>query len=127
MKKSLELIYKGFESSSSKTPEFKAFAKIFAKEFKSELTSVGCKDIKFNVGHFYITGFFTTLEGQAIYFSTPDVRDLGYGIETNPNNSMNQLMYRRVKDYKDYTGGVNRHARIEFCMIDRMVQYFNIH
>ena len=113
MKKSLALLKGGFESSSGKTPEFMAFVKVFKKEFRSELKSIGATDIKFSVGHFYISGFFTTLEGQVIYFSLSDVRGM-----------VSELMYRKAKNYTDYTGEANRYVKIRFDMITDMVRNF---
>jgi len=121
MKKTVELLQKGFESSCYPTPEFKAFCKVFKKEFTNELKSVNCTDIVFSYGHFYISGFFT-YEGQVYYFSLPDVRDFGEWYDEY--NCMNQLLYRTAKDYKDFTGGHNRYAVIKTDMIAEMVWYF---
>jgi len=125
MKKSVQLLEAGFENSSSKTPEFKNFAKVFKKEFSCELKSVGATDIKFNVGHFQITGFFT-VQGQAYYFSLPDVRGYAYCKATNPDSNFCKLMYRTAKDYKDYTGSVNRYVNIRFDMSADMCWYFKV-
>ena len=125
MKQTVKLLEAGFKSSSGKTPEFLNFVKIFKKEFTLELKSIGATDIVFSVGHFYISGFFT-FEGQAYYFSLPDVRDLQYSIATNPDSCMSKLMYRTAKSYKDYTGGVNRYVKIKFDMAADMCWYFKI-
>jgi hypothetical protein len=123
MKETVKLLEAGFESSSEKTPEFKAFVKVFKKEFTSELKSIGATDIVFSVGHFYISGFFT-IGTQAWYFSLPDVRGMSYGLFRDPDSCMNKLLYREAKDYKDYTGGVNRYAKIRFDMSADMCWYF---
>lgn len=125
MNKTIELLKGGFESSGSRTPEFMNFVKVFKSEFRKELKTIGATNIKFNVLHFGISGFFTTLEGQPIYFSISDVRGFEYGLKTNPNSFMNQMLYRKAKDYKDYNGEINRYVKIEFGMIDKMVYYFN--
>ena len=124
MKNTMSLLLNGFESSSTTTPEFKKFYNVFKKEFTEELKTIGAKDIVFSRGHFYISGFFTTGDGEMFYFSLPDVRGMEYSLRLNPNSCMNKLMYRTVKDYKDYTGGQNRYAKIEFGMIDKMCWYF---
>ncbi len=123
MKKTVKLLEQGFESSSGKTPEFIAFTKIFKREFTSELKSIDVTDIVFSVGHFYISGFFT-VNNQAYYFSLPDVRDINYCLKTNPDSCMCKLLYRTAKDYKDYTGGVNRYVKIKFDMSADMCWYF---
>jgi hypothetical protein len=103
------LLSQGFESSSVKTPEFKSFASAFKRELTKELKSIGATNIKFSVGHFYVSGFFTSETGQVYYFSLSDVR-----------GCPNQLMYRTAKDYKDYTGGINQWVNIENGMSNRM-------
>ena len=119
MKETVKLLEAGFESSSGKTPEFKHFARVFKKEFTIELKSIGATDIIFSVGHFYISGFFT-MNKQAYYFKTPDVRDVQYCLANNPESCMCQLLYRTATDYKDYRGGQNRYAKIRFDMITDM-------
>jgi len=115
MKETVKLLEAGFESSSSKTPEFKHFARVFKKEFTTELKSVGATNIIFSVGHFYISGFFT-MNKQTYYFKTPDVRGF--------DNNRYKLLYRTAKDYKDYRGGHNRYAIIRFDMVTDMCYYF---
>lgn len=109
MKKSLALFRKGFRSSSSMTPEFKTFSETFKKELKKELESNGATNVKFNVGHFYLSGFYT-VGTQANYFSISDVR--GFREE--------RILFRTAKDYKDYTGGTNRYTEIKTGMGKKM-------
>ena len=109
MLKVIELLSRGFESASVKTPEFKRFATIFKREFKKELEKVGVTDIKFSIGHFYISGFFTTKTGVMYYFTLPDVR-----------GRVESLLYRTAKDYKDYTGGMNQYVKIMPNMVYKM-------
>ncbi len=130
MKETLRLLEAGFESSSGKTPEFKHFTKVFKKEFSRELQSIGATDIVFSVGHFYISGFFT-VNAQPYYFSVPvlpikfKVRGMNH-LKTHPDSSTCKLLYRTAKDYKDYTGGVNRYVRIKLGMSADMCWYFKI-
>ncbi|MFW6247370.1 MAG: hypothetical protein ACOC22_04345 [bacterium] len=114
MIKSLAKLMSGFESAPNKTPEFKSFCTTFKREFKQELNALGATNIKFSVGHFYISGFFTSKSGQAYYFSLSDVRGFAYG------SHMNKLLYRTAKDYKDFTGGMNQYVPIELGMYERM-------
>ena len=104
MKKIADRILAGFESSSGKTPEFKQFVSSFKKSFKKILSKLDAKDIKFSVGHFTITGFFTVNE-QAYYFSLSDVRNV-YGGKP-------QLLVRTATDYKDYSGGSNMYVSLD--------------
>jgi len=126
MKQTVALIEAGgFVSSSNTTEQFKNFFKTFKKEFTKEMQGVGATDIVFNRGHFYVSGFFT-IDNQAWYFSIPDVRGLDYRILQNPDSNMYKMMYREAKDYKDFTGGVNRYAKIRTDMSADMCWYFKI-
>lgn len=100
MKKSINLLKGGFESSSVTTPEFASIFRTFKSEFTKELKSIGATDIQFSRGHFYLSGFFTASSGQIYYFSISDVRGSEYRLP--------QLMYRTAQHYKDYTGGCNQ-------------------
>jgi len=125
MKQSLKLLKRGFESSCSTTEEFLTFFKTFTKEFTKELESIGATDIQIGKGHFYVSGFFT-LGTQAWYFSISDVRGMYYSLAINSYSCMNKLMYRTAKDYKDYTGGYNRYAKIETGMAENMCWSFKL-
>ncbi len=103
MKKSIALFNQGFESATRNTPEFNKFARTFKKEFTAELESAQCSNIVFSKGHFYMSGFFTSQTGQPYYFSLLDVR----------YEPTLRMYVRKVKDYKDYTGGVNNWVNIE--------------
>jgi hypothetical protein len=116
MKKSIALLKKGFESSSGLTPEFAEFFKTFKKEFTDELLSIGATNIQFSRGHFYVSGFFTTPDGQPWYFSLSDVRFF----------HDRKLLYRTAKDYKDYTGGRNRYTEIKPDMAQEMCWSFKL-
>lgn len=98
-----------FESSSGKTPEFVAFSKEFKKEFKNEMKTIGVGDVTFNVGHFYISGFFN-FKGKTFYFSISDVRMPQYN-----------MLYRTAKDKLDFSGGSNMYVKIESGMSSRMM------
>lgn len=115
MNKSIELIKKGFESSSQLTPEFAAFFRTFKSEFSKELKSVEATNIVFSRGHFYLSGFFTK-DNKVFYFSISDVR----GICPIPFVEGFAMLYRTAKDYKDYTGGSNQWITIEKGMADKM-------
>jgi hypothetical protein len=96
------LLQEEFESSSIQTPEFKKFSSVFKKEFRNLLLALDCTNVEFNVGHFFISGFFTYKE-QAYYFSLNDVRNFN-------NDSM---LLRTAKNYKDYSGGSNNWVSLE--------------
>lgn len=113
MKKTLELLRKGFESASYKTPEFMSFVRTFKSEFTKELKNAGATKIEISTGHFYVSGFFTSASGQVYYFSLSDVRGMEFV-------SKPALMYRTAQHYKDYTGGSNQWINIESGMSERM-------
>lgn len=107
MEKSIDLYCQGFESATRNTPEFNKFFRSFKKEFTEELQNANCKNIVFHKGHFYLSGFFTTIDGRIYYFFLSDVRDFN-----------NFTMYvRTAKDYKDFTGGVNN--RIDMFNVEK--------
>ncbi len=99
-KKIAQWLDTSFESSSSTTPEFAAFAAQYRRELKKQLA----KDLElvgFNRGHFYLSGFIkNSLTGKYAYFMTDDVR-------FSVNGWHNQVLMRTAKHEKDYTGGRN--------------------
>ena len=103
---------RGFESSSGKTPEFLSFVRTFRSEFTRALTARGCTEITYSVGHFEVSGFFTTPDGGLMYFNTGDVR---YGSTRSLG-----LLYRTAEHRKDYTGGRNRHINYSEDMAECM-------
>jgi hypothetical protein len=122
MKKSIQMLKRGFESSSRKTPEFISFCRTFKSEFTKELLSISATNIVFNYGHFYISGFFT-IGLQAWYFSLSDVRGMEYCLN---QSCMGKLLYRTAKDYRDFTGGQNRYVNIEPGMAENMCWSFKM-
>ena len=117
MNKTLELLRRGFESATVKTPEFMAFVRTFRSEFTKELKSVGATNIKVEAGHFYISGFFTSASGQVYYFSLSDVRVMDFVLQSGRSI---ELMYRTASDYKDFRGGGNQWVDIGNGMAERM-------
>ncbi len=107
MKKSLQLLRQGFESSSETTSEFLKFFRTFKSELTKVLTEKGCNKIEIGKGHFYVSGFFTAPSGQVYYISLSDVRSF-----REDDNFYGSLMYRTAKHYKDYTGGSNQYVPI---------------
>ena len=90
-----------FESSSSQTPQYKAYHRTFKREFTAVLKSMGCWDIKISrPNHFDVTGFFTAPGGQIWYFRVGDLRD----------NPVKNMLIRTAKHDKDWTGGHNQYV-----------------
>jgi len=103
-----------FESSSTKTPQFKDFVNQFKSAFKKEMKSIGVTDVPFSVGHFDITGFFS-YQGQIYYFSLGDIRGMNYSGNVT-------MMYRTAEHLKDYRGGSNQWITIENGMAKSMMR-----
>lgn len=82
------------------TPEFLAFYRKEKSRITKTLTNLGCTDIRMNRGFYYYSGFFTSPTGQFYYFSICDVRW----------PTMDGMLYRRVKDYKDFKGQCNQYC-----------------
>jgi hypothetical protein len=114
MNKSLAMLRNGFQSSSGLTPEFKSFASTFRSEFYKELKNIGATNVEFNIGHFYISGFFD-VKDKTYYFSLSDVRSF---LENDVH--FGGLLYRTAKNHKDYTGGVNCYVKIQPGMTKKM-------
>lgn len=89
-----------FESSISKTPEFKRFAREYKALIRSQLIT-SFNIVQWNTGHFYVSGFLQhRYTGKYIYFSVSDVRHF-------VNDWYNKILIRRAKHDTDYTGGTN--------------------
>lgn len=101
MNNTLTLLKRGFVSSSETTPEFKWFTRTFKSEFNKLLKKIGCTGLECHNGHFYISGFFNSANGQLWYFSLSDVRGMFRG---------GSLLVRTAEHRKDYYGGTNRYA-----------------
>lgn len=111
MEKTVQRLARPFESSSGKTPEYMEFVRTLKKEMITALHARGCDQIVFNVGHFYVSVFFTDrATGQAWYICTPDVRFFGG----------DRWYYRSVKDYKDHHGARHRSLDVHPDMIAKM-------
>lgn len=114
MQKSISMILAGFESACNETEAFREFFNTFKREFTIELKSMGATNIEFRKGHFDVHGNYT-IGTQAWYFSLSDVRTMTQISHLN-------LMYRKCKDYKDYTGESNRWVYIKSGMAKDMAQ-----
>ena len=111
----------GFGTGGANSEEFNTFFESFKRSFKRELKKIDAKDIEFNKGHFYLSGFFT-VQGQVIYFSISDVRSY---ISTNWKG-IPEMLVRTAKDYKDFTGGHNRMVAIEPNMSREILRVCNL-
>lgn len=91
-----------FVSSTTKTREFMAFCRDF-KSFVKENLPPGAELVKYNSGHFYVSGFIRR-GNNYVYFSTPDVRFSHWPC---------QILVRRAANDEDFTGGVNYYANCD--------------
>lgn len=114
MKRILSLLALRFVSSSGKTPEFLSFARKFKIAFDNEIDKYNGLLIEYYVGHFYVSGFFKLATGQLIYFSLPDVRTWQ---NNRPDTFYGSMLWRTVKNIKDFTGGKNRKVAIADGMV----------
>lgn len=96
MKNALAETQKNFESSSSKTPEYLSWHRLFKREFTKFLGECGATKIQIGKpNHFDMSGFFT-VNGRMWYFRIEDVRW-----------SKGSMLVRIVQSYLDYHGGHN--------------------
>ena len=110
MKKTLQLLKAGFESSSQETQEFNEFFKIFVSEFKHEVKKYyNVKDFHFSKGHFCISGFFKLEDDRIFYFSIPDVRTFDIRFRTG---AFGGLLIRTAESFSDFKGGSNNYLTL---------------
>ena len=103
MKKTIQLLKAGFESSSQETAEFNEFYKVFISEFKHELKKYyKVKDFSASKGHFYLYGFFKLEDNRIFYFSIMDVRHFDKGT----------LLLRTAESFVDFHGGPNNYLTL---------------
>ena len=96
-----------FESSSYKTPEFMAFARMFRSHIQKQAKENGLEVTNFSTGHFYCSGFLRNINtGKFAYFSISDVRHF-------PDSWINNVLLRTAEHEKDYTGGRNQSVNIQ--------------
>lgn len=79
--------------------------RVSKKNSKKKSIRFGATLVKFNIGHFYISGFFTVGE-KCFYFSW--------------HNDNSDLLYRAAKNDEDYYGGQNHYVRIQEGMAKKM-------
>lgn len=99
MKRAISETQKEFESSSSRTPEYLSWHRLFKREFTKLLLSEGVRAVNIEIGkpnHFDISGFFT-VNGQTWWFRVEDIRW-----------SKDRMLIRTAQSNRDYTGGTNQ-------------------
>ena len=115
MAKSLYLLSFNFESSSSRTPQYLEFHRVFKREF-SNLLKPYCKKIEISKpNHFDISGFFELNNGEIYYISLGDLRW-----------DKENLLIRTAKDFKDYTGGSNNYITLNENLKENLFKFLNI-
>jgi hypothetical protein len=111
--KNITRIIAGWHTSgtnSNHDPEFITFKRLFKSALLGELKKIDAVDVVFSYGHYYISGFFT-VNTQPYYFSIGDVRSF-----FRMGNIEFPLLYRKVKDYKDFMGEGNQWLNMETDM-----------
>jgi len=103
MNKTFQALQKEFESSSSRTPEYLAFHRLFKREFTALLKSFSATEVTISKpNHFDVSGFFRDKTGQAWYFRLGDLRGF-----------KDSLLIRTAKDFRDFTGGANQYLNLK--------------
>ena len=100
-KKLLDWKGNDFESSSGRTPEFTAFARMFRFHIQTQARDNYLEVVNFSTGHFYCSGFLKNIHtGKFAYFSISDVRHFN-------DSWVDNILLRTASHEKDYTGGRN--------------------
>lgn len=110
----IALLNRGFQSSSTLTPEFKSFSTKFKNAITKEILAVGAKLVSFNRNHFECSGFFKTADGQHFYFRLGDVRMWNEG-----DMVFGRVLMRTAAHEKDYTGGKNNFVTLQSGMLTK--------
>ena len=113
MNRIVELIKRGFESTSGKSPEYASFHIKLRNDMRKEVEGIGGVLLDCSRGHFYSSGFFMH-KYQMYYFSISDVRWFTMDGEY-------KMLIRTAKGLKDFTGGVNTYQLIKDGMLQ---EYF---
>lgn len=94
-----------FESSCSKTEQFKAFVRDFRSDLKSMLKTTGWSVYKMNVMHFELSAFLYNERLDAwVYIAISDVRFFRDAWN-------NDMLFRSAKSARDFSGGVNQYCQ----------------
>jgi hypothetical protein len=110
MKKALKLTQGHFESSSSRTPEYLAWHRLFKREFTKYLNELGITEIEISSpNHFDMSGFFRRQDGTAFFFSISDIRW-----------SKDTMLLRTAMEFKNY----NQHGANYFVALNNGVDGF---
>ena len=87
-------------------------ANAFARHIKAYLTGVayenGFKLAKFDVGHYYVSGFFEK-DGKYVYFSR-DIERYNYPVDIQRDNN---ILIRTAESLTDYRGGSNNYTNFK--------------
>lgn len=84
------------------TRDFGNFARHLRTALKKECAKHGLTLKKFNRGHFECSAFVEAPSGKTCYLHINDVRDEASAFE--------RVLYRIVRDERDFSGGVNHFA-----------------
>jgi hypothetical protein len=115
MTKTLYLLSFDFESSTTRTPQYLEFCRVFKKEFKAVLKPY-CKEILIHKpNHFDISGFFKLNDDRIFYFSISDLRW-----------SKENMLIRTAENFKDYSGGSNNNINLDKNFKDNLFNFLNI-
>lgn len=97
------LLHAEFESSTTRTPQYLTFCRVFKRQFKKLLNETfDINNIEISKpNHFDQTGFFELKNGRTYYFSIGDLR------------WSKNFLIRTAQNFKDYTGGNNQYCNIE--------------
>ncbi len=105
--------HKGYmESSSSETPEFRAFAKAFMNGLKVEVKIRNLEVVQVFKGHFELSGFLRRPDKSYIYFNVGDMR---WGLMGHP---LDNILWRFADNERDFIGKQNRYSTLTEVMDD---------
>ena len=114
MKKVLELIESGFETTQTESGIDKMKLQRVARLLNNMLRKKGATSSKLKVNHVDISGF-VQFGDKFIYVS---LSNIGWSL-------CHTVLVRTAKDNKDYSGGANNWIRLDDNLIDSIVEFAN--
>lgn len=93
-----------------KSEDFKQFARDFRSMLREQLKDIGGYIVKFNVGHYDVSGFIK--QGvRCAYFSYSVPRGQ-WPIDLERSDALGGILVRRARDEHDYYGGSNNFTNL---------------
>ena len=99
--------------------DFKSLAREFKSMVIEQLKKVGGTNYQQNVGHYYLSGFFTI--DKQVYYISFNIERGGF---VPRNDKKYRVLIRTAENYRDFTGGCNHFIQIQEDMFKEHTNKF---